>query len=81
MIGAPGTVTGVMLLDADEALPVPALLVAVTVNVYVAPLVKPVTVMGLDEPEPVKAPGLEVTVYPVIALPPLKAGAENVMEA
>jgi hypothetical protein len=31
--------------------------------------------MGLDAPEPVRLPGLEVTVYPVIVKPPLLAGA------
>ena len=48
--------------DAPEALPVPALLVAVTVNVYAVPLVRPVTTIGLDEPEAVNPPELEVTV-------------------
>jgi hypothetical protein len=33
MVGAPGTVAGVMLLDAAEAAPAPMLLVAVTVKV------------------------------------------------
>ena len=33
IVGAPGTVAGVTLLDAAEAAPVPALLVAVTVKV------------------------------------------------
>ena len=53
---------GVTLFDADEALPVPTLLVAVTVKVYAVPLVRPVTVTGLDAPVPVRPPGLEVTV-------------------
>jgi len=35
------------------------------------PLVKPATEMGLDAPLPVNPPGLEVTVNPVIADPPL----------
>ncbi len=48
--------------DAPEALLVPALLVAVTVKVYAVPLVRPVTTIGLDEPEAVNPPGLEVTV-------------------
>ena len=39
-------------------------------------MVRPVTVMGLAVlPVPVNPPGLEVTVYRVIALPPLEAGA------
>jgi len=33
IVGAPGTVAGVTLLEAAEAVPVPTLLVAVTVNV------------------------------------------------
>jgi hypothetical protein len=36
--------------------------VAVTVNVYAVPLVRPVTVMGEAEPVAVMPPGLEVTV-------------------
>ena len=53
---------GVAALLAAEAAPVPTALVAVTVKVYAVPLVSPVTVMGLVEPEPVRLPGLEVTV-------------------
>jgi hypothetical protein len=44
IIGAPGTVAGVTEFDAAEAAPVPAMFVAVTVNVYAVPLVNPVTV-------------------------------------
>jgi hypothetical protein len=40
----------------------------------------PVTTIGLAEPVPVKLPGLDVTVYPVIAEPPV-AGAVNAIEA
>jgi hypothetical protein len=68
------TVAGVTLLDAADAGPVPIALVAVTVKVYVVPFVKPVTVIGLDAPVAVMLPGLEVTVYDVIALPPFEAG-------
>jgi hypothetical protein len=39
------------------------------------PFVRPVTVIGEAEPDPVIPLGLEVTVYPVIAEPPLKLGA------
>lgn len=61
-VGALGTVDGVTgNVDADGAL-LPALLVAVTVNVYEVPLVKPVTVKGLVNPLAVKLPGDEVTV-------------------
>jgi hypothetical protein len=43
------------------------------------PLVSPVTIIGLAEPVPVKPPGLEVTVYPVIGNPP--TGAVKVIVA
>jgi hypothetical protein len=43
--------------------------------------VSPVTVIGLAEPVAVKPPGLEITVYPVIAEPPLLTGAANVTVA
>src|ERR1700693_5419523 len=64
MVGAPGTAppAGVTLFEAAEAAPVPLALVAVTVKVYAAPLVKPVTAIGLTVPVAVMAPGLEVTV-------------------
>jgi hypothetical protein len=52
--------------------------VAVTVNVYAVALVKPLTVIGDNAPVPVIPPGLDVTVYPVMAEPPLSAGALNV---
>jgi hypothetical protein len=39
--------------------------------------VNPVTVNGLDAPVAVKPPGLDVTVKPVIAEPPLFEGALN----
>jgi hypothetical protein len=38
-------------------------------------LVSPVTVIGLAVPWAVMLPGLDVTVYPVMALPPFEAGA------
>jgi hypothetical protein len=44
-------------------------------------LVRPVTVIGLAEPVPVKPPGLEITVYPVIGEPPSLTGAVNVTVA
>ena len=78
--GALGTVgggDGVTELLATDAGPVPTLLVAVTVKVYAVPLAKPVTVNGLDAPDAVKPPGLDVAVYPVMVAPPLVAGALN----
>ena len=53
---------GVTEFEADEALPVPAELVAVTVKVYAVPLVNPVTTHGEAAQVPVRPPGLEVAV-------------------
>jgi hypothetical protein len=78
VVSAPGTAAagarGVTLLEAAEAEPVPALFVAVTVKVYAVPFVSPVTVTGLVAPVAEMPPGLEVTVYVVIAAPPEDAG-------
>jgi hypothetical protein len=61
IVGASGTVAGTIeLLDAD-ADPVPTALVAVTVNVYVVPFVRPVTISG-DEPPVAVWPPLDITV-------------------
>jgi hypothetical protein len=74
-------VEGIIELEAVLARPVPLAFVAVTVKVYAVPLVSPVTAIGLAEPMAVKPPGLEVTVYPVIAEPPLLPGDVNVTVA
>ena len=50
LVGAPGVVAGVTEFDAVDAVLVPTALVAVTVNVYVVPLLKPVIVIGDEEP-------------------------------
>jgi len=65
-VGAPGTDQVVTDADAVDAGPVPRLFVAVTVNVYAVPAVRPVTVAVVT---PVAAaavlpPGDDVTVYP-----------------
>ncbi len=44
MLGAPGAPVGVTALDGADAGPVPASLVAVTVNVYAVPLTRPLIV-------------------------------------
>jgi hypothetical protein len=44
-------------------------------------LVRPVTVKGEEAPVAVNEPGLDVTVKPVIAEPPVLAGAVIVMVA
>ena len=62
LVGAPGTPIGVTEFDAvDDAL-VPAAFVAVTLNVYVVPLLKPVIVIGDEPPFAVKLPMFDVTV-------------------
>ena len=53
---------GVMAALGELAGLVPELFVAVTVNVYAVPVVKPLTVIGDAEPVPVNPPGLDVTV-------------------
>ena len=63
-VGAPGAVAGTAAPEAADATPVPAEFVAVTVNVYEVPFVRPTTVhvvvgaVALHENEP----GLDVTV-------------------
>ncbi len=83
MVGAPGTPEGVTELDAFDAAPTPTALVAVTVKVYAVPFESPVTVAEVAEAPTVavKPPGLDVAVNPVIALPPLKAGAVKLIVA
>ena len=61
-VGAPGMVAGVTLFDAADTGPVPAELVAVTVNVYAVPLVRPPTTSGLPGPDAINPPGFEVAV-------------------
>ena len=77
---------GLTLLEATDAFPVPMPFVAVTVNVYEVPLVSPLTVQASvagngDERVQVLASGVEVTVYCIIAAPPLPAGAVQATEA
>ena len=63
MVGASGTeMAGVTELLALDAALVLTLLVAVTVNVYEVPLLKPVTVIGEVVPVAVMLEGDEVTV-------------------
>jgi hypothetical protein len=85
MVGAPGTVTvvvvepGVTEAEPEDAL-VPLVLVAVTVQLYVEPLVKLDTVSGLVVPEAVLVVELVTheAVYFVIADPPVELGALKV---
>jgi hypothetical protein len=50
LVGAFGTVAGVIELLESEADPVPTAFVAVTVKVYAVPFVRPVTTRGEDPP-------------------------------
>jgi hypothetical protein len=70
MVGAEGLTPGVTELEDDDASEVTPLLVAVTANVYAVPAVRPVTVIGEEEPVPVRLPGLDVTVYVGVFFPP-----------
>ena len=62
IVGAPGAVagTGVTEFDAADATDVPRLFVAVTVNVYAVPVVKPVTVIALLHVAAVNVPVIAV---------------------
>ena len=61
--GAPGVPTGVTDCEELEALPAPEPFVAVTVNVYAVPLVRPVMIqLVADDCVQVFPPGDEVTV-------------------
>ena len=68
-------------LDGADGAPVPMTLVAVTVNVYVVPLVNPVTVHAVSVLLQVKPLGEEVTVKSVIGAPPSLEGAVQAINA
>ena len=79
-IGAPGAVGAAdgVAFSAFDGAPVPAAFVAVTVNEYVVPLVRPLTGhVWAPLVVHVAPPGLAVAVYPVIVLPPFEAGADQ----
>ena len=61
-VGAPGTVDGITAADTAEAAPVPDTFVAVTLNVYEVPFVRPDTVHDVVVVVHVNEPGVEVTV-------------------
>ena len=77
LVGAPGTILGITAPDATEATEFPAALVATTVKVYDTFVVNPVTTKGEPAPVAVLFPGEDVTVYPVMTLPPVEVGALN----
>ena len=59
MVGAAGTVNGVTLAAVDAAL-APMPLLAVTVQLYVVPLVSPVTMIGDKVPVKLTGPGAQL---------------------
>ena len=69
--------TGVIALDALDDAPSPTALVATTTNVYAVPFVRPVTVAVRVVPPTVTVapPGLAVTRYSVVSIPPVEDGA------
>jgi hypothetical protein len=77
-VGEYGRSSGVTAADGADAAPLPALFDATTVNVYAVPFVRPVT-LQVSAPVVVHVlpPGEEVTVYPVIGVPPFEAGASH----
>ena len=79
-VGATNSVRGVTAAERADAAPVPAALVAATSNVYAVPLVRPVTTAEDTVPATVcvrarVVPAKARTRYPVMAEPPLLAGA------
>jgi hypothetical protein len=78
-VGVPGVVAGVTALLAVEDALVPFAFVAVTVNVYAVPFVRPVTIIPDEPPVAVKPPVLEETVYEVIGEPPLDGAVNEIV--
>ena len=74
-VGAPGGPMGITALEEAELRLGPTEFVAVTVNVYAVSWVRPITVTDVPVVVAVTPPGDEITVYSVMALPPLEAGA------
>ena len=80
-VGASGTVAGVTEFELEDATLSPTAFVATTVNVYTVPFESPVIVIGEEPPVALNPPMLEVTVYEVIAEPPLLTGAVKLIVA
>lgn len=82
-VGVEGLPTGVTAADGVEFEELPTEFLATAVNVYAVPLVNPVIshpVLGFVVVQ-VSPPGEEVTMYSVIADPPLSVGAVKVIVA
>jgi hypothetical protein len=76
-VGASGTDIGVTEDDAAEAIELPTELVAFTVNVTGVPFVRPVSEAVKTFPRLMGLPVDGVTIYPVIAEPPVFVGADQ----
>ena len=80
-VGALGTVFGTTLTDAVDIAPVPFAFVALTVQVYDFPFVRPETRIGELAPvfDPAAPPfdDAHATLYPLMGLPPLNGATNN----
>ena len=81
VVGALGVVAGIIGLDWFELSESPLLFVAITVNLYGIPLVRPFLVVELLVEMAVNPPGSLVTVYFVIAEPPFEIGGDQYIVA
>ena len=79
--GAAGGADVVIKFEAADGKEVAASFVAVTVNVYGVDAFKPETVIGEELPDAVTPLGDDVTVYLVIAIPPVFVGAVKLTDA
>jgi len=79
LVGAPGVVGIVTEFDAVDDTLVPTAFVAVTVKVYVAPGVNPVTVIGDDVPVALNVFVLSVTVKLIIEEPPVEDAVKEIV--
>jgi hypothetical protein len=80
-VGAPGSPIGVTLSDGADACEEPIAFIATTVNVYAVPFVSPYTEIVLVNPVPILPSGLDITLYPVIGLPPSLTGGVKLTAA
>jgi hypothetical protein len=74
---------GVTSFEGSDATLVPASFIAKTLKLYVIPFIRPVTVIGLEDPVAliVATPGFEITKYEVTELPPSDSGAAKLTVA
>jgi hypothetical protein len=80
-VGTPGTVAGVTADEAEDAVESPTVFLAITVKLTGIPFVRPVNVAVRTFPSVTAEPTDGVTIYPVMAEPPLEEGADHVTTA